>query len=104
MKKVAWSAALGSVPVCLLYWIGRSSHSSGPPSVFWVDFTMFFLMPGYYFLSAMGGLLLMSQLSQKAAITLVIVFDCLFWSLVILMLWGLLEKLREPAAHGVRGK
>ena len=95
MKKLGWSAVLG-VPVCVLYWIGRLSHSSGPTSDFWINFIMFFLMPGYYLLGAINGLWHITQVSQEAIITLMIVFDCVFWSLVVLLLWGLLEKVRGP--------
>ena len=99
MKKLMWSALLGSVPVCAMYWVRRLSHNPGPPSGFWVDFTMFFFMPGYYFLIAIGGLLSSLQLGQKATITLIIVFACMFWSLVVLMLWTLMERLgKRPAA------
>ena len=104
MKKVASSAVIGTGAVCALYWTGRFSHSSGPPSAFEVDFSMFFLMPGYYFLSAIGGLLPMLQLSQKATITLMIVFDCVLWSLMVLLFWSVLERLRKLAAHSVHGK
>ena len=86
---------MGSVPICALYWIGRFIHNSGPR---WVDFGMFFFMPGYYFVMAMGGLLSILQLSQRATITLIIVFDCMFWSLVVQGVWGLLERLRDRGA------
>jgi hypothetical protein len=104
MKKVAWSAVIGSGAVCALYWTGRFSHSSGPPSELSVDFTMFFLMPGYYFFSAMAGLLQMFQTSQKVTVTLMIVFDCVLWSLIVLLFWNVLERLRKPATHSAHGK
>ena len=95
MKRRLCSAAIGSGTVCALYWTGRLSHSSRPPSRFSVDFTMFFLIPGYYFLAAVGLPHSASQLSQKIGITLLIVFDCVFWSLVVLLMWSLLEKIFE---------
>lgn len=98
MNRVAWSAVIGSVPVIALYWTGRLRHSSGPPSGFWIDFTMLFLMPGYYFLAAIDGLLHFSQSSQKTAITLMIAFDCVFWSLVVMLLWIVLRRLFDKTA------
>jgi len=95
MKKQMWSAVIGCGTVCALYWSGRFSHSSGPPSNFSVYFTMFFLMPGYYFLAAIGLPNSASHVSQKIGITLLVVFDCVFWSLVVLLMWGLLEKIFE---------
>ena len=95
MKKRMCSAVIGSGTVCALYWTGRLSHSSGPPGSFSVYFTMFFLMPGYYFLAAVGLPNSASQLSQKIGITLLIVVDCVFRSLVVLLMWGLLEKIFE---------
>ena len=97
MRKLGWSAVLGSVPVCALYWIGRLSRGSGPPSYFWVDFTMFFLWPGYYFLAAVDSLLHFSRNGQTANIAVMLVFDCVFWSLVVLMAWSSIESLRKPA-------
>jgi hypothetical protein len=102
MKKLAWSAAIGSGTACALYWTGRLSRSSGPPSSFSVYSTMFFLMPGYYFLAAVGLPNSASRLSQKIGITLMIVFDCVFWSFVVLLMWGLLEKIFETSVTASR--
>ncbi len=102
MKKLAWSALLGSAPVCALYWIGRLGHSSGPPSSFSVYTTMFFLMPGYYFLGAVGIPISESRISQQIAVTLTLVFDCMFWSLAVLLFWGLIEEVRGAASGDER--
>lgn len=102
MKKLVCSVLLGSVPVCALYRLGRFSHGSGPPNAVRVDFTMFFLMPGYYFLAAVGAPVSESRISQKIVVTLTLVFDCMFWSLVVLLLWGTIEKIRGAASGGER--
>ena len=70
MKKRLCSTVLGCGTVCALYWINRLNHSSGPPRSFSVDLTMFFLMPGYYVLAAVGLPNSASHLSQKIGITL----------------------------------
>lgn len=95
MKKLVWSAVIGSGFVGGLYWYNRLFHSTGPSSNVWIDFSMFFLMPGYYFLAAVGLPNAASHLSQKIGITLMIVFDCVFWSFAVLLMWGLLEKIFE---------
>ncbi len=96
-----WSAAPGSAPVCALYWMGRVSHGPDPPGGFWFCLTAYMLVPGYYFLAAIGGLLHLAQISQRATITLIIVFDCVFLSLVVLTLWGWAERLRKRPATPV---
>ena len=99
MKKLVWSAVIGSGFVCGLYWYNRLFHGTGPSSRGWIDFSMFFLMPGYYFLAAVSIPISESQISQKIGITLMIVFDCVFWSLVVLILWAVVERLRLRLAR-----
>jgi hypothetical protein len=92
MKKLRWSAIIGSGFVCGLYWDNRLFHSTGPSSSLWIDFSMFFLIPGYYFLAAIGLPTSSSQMSQKIGIALMVGFDCMFWSLVLLMAWTIGER------------
>jgi hypothetical protein len=54
---------------------------------------MFFLMPGYYFLAAIDGLWHFTESSQKIAITLAIAFDCVFWTVVVMLLWIVVQRL-----------
>ncbi len=63
---------------------------------------MFFLMPGYYFLAAVSIPVSESQIGQKIGIALIVGFDCVFWSLVALLLWGMIEKIRGAAASDQR--
>jgi hypothetical protein len=90
------------VPVCAVYRYNRLFHSTGTSSNAWVSFSMFFLMAGYYFLAAVSIPISESQLSQKIGITLVIGFDCAFWSLVVLLLRGMIEKIRGAASSDQR--
>lgn len=104
MKKLGWSAIVGSGFVCGLYWDNRLFHSTGPSSKLWIDFSMFFLMPGYYFLAAVGLPTSASHISQKIGITLMVGFDCAFWSLVALLSWIVVEKLRSFVRLGYRSR
>ena len=104
MKMLVWCSVIGTGAVLALYWPARLSQSSGPPNSFWVSFTMLFLTTGYYFLAAINGLWQFGQISEKATVALMILFDCVFWSLVVLMLWASIERVRKrPAAPAARG-
>ena len=99
MKRLLYSLGIGSSLPCLVYFIGRNTHSFGPPGGGWFLITGSVLIPGYFLLGLLTSVFSfhLSQ-SQSLSIALTILLDCLFWSLVVRMLWEAGDRVRVGAA------
>src|SRR3974390_1815821 len=90
MKRLVWSAVLGSVPVCLMYLV--EPNGAGPGAGVFDILTIFALMPGYYFLAGVSRVVPLDRVGSKLGMAIAILVACLFWSLVVLLVWIVAQR------------
>src|SRR3974390_1258335 len=90
MKVLLWSAVLGSVPVCLMYLV--ASNRPGPGDGVFDILTVFALMPGYYCMVVVSWIVPLNRVGSKLGMAIAILFACLFWSLVVMMVWIVAQR------------
>ena len=81
MKRFVYSLIVGSLLPCVLYVVGRNTTSSGPEYGAWTRITEWVVVPGYFLVAGLF------PMGQRVASILAILFDCLLWSLAVLVLW-----------------